>query len=375
MKISIVGGGIGGLTLAVALHREGIPARVYERDSSPSARSQGYAISLNERTGLRVLDELGLGSKIRQLGRPAEAFTFLTSSGKQLMRLQASPGSPQSAVGIPRDLLRMSLLDEVPPGWQEWGVRVRAATENGQRVLLNSAGQSLAEADLVVAADGVGSQLRGALIGDSLNYLGLTAVGGIIDGGIDHPLLSGGAFMTMHPGSSIFVQRYSEEERTIWSICTHAAEGRFDQLSDHDLVEWAMEHVVGWHAPISDVIKKSSTNELSVRKYYDRDPLASCVRDGVVLVGDAAHPMSPFQGQGANMAMVDAFELARAIKAKLSGDRDAINRYDREATKRNRRAVMQSRMAARLFHIKGAIGIATRNLMLSASDKFMSRGA
>ena len=313
MKIVIVGAGIGGLTLAAALRRHGLEARLCERDPGITARSQGYAISLKESTGLRVLRTLGLYEDIQKVGRPAVDFTFLTSEGKPVLHLRADPASPEYTLGVPRDQLRARLLEAVPADWLSWGARCSGVARRGNSLLVELEGREPLEADLVIAADGTGSVLQKKLVGTPLHYLGLTAIGAASGHEVEHPLLAAGAFMTMGRSSSMFVQRYSEEGKTIWSFCTHAEERSMEGLDGQTLKNRVLEHTQTWHEPIPTLVSGTVPSDLAVRGYYDRDPLRTYVHEGVVFIGDAAHPMSPFQGQGANMAMVDALELAEAV--------------------------------------------------------------
>ncbi|HEX8824911.1 MAG TPA: NAD(P)/FAD-dependent oxidoreductase [Archangium sp.] len=373
MNVVIVGAGIGGLTLAAALHREGISARIYERDLGITARQQGYALSLKESTGLKVLRTLGLYEDIRAVGRPAIDFTFLTPEGKDILHLRADPSSPEYTLGVPRDRLRTRLLEAVPAEWLTWGARCTGVSRRGSSWLVEFEDQEPVEAGLVVAADGVRSALRKVVVGDELHYLGLQAVGGATGSEVEHPLLAAGAFMTLGKGASIFVQRFSDEGKTIWSFCAHAGEKALDALDGQALKDWARERTQTWHEPIPTLMASTSPSSVVVRGYYDRNPLRTHVHPGVVLMGDAAHPMSPFQGQGANMAMVDALELAVALRRLSHGETGALAEYERAAVKRNRDAVMRSRMAARLFHSRGAVSTTARNMGLRLVDKFLPK--
>jgi 2-polyprenyl-6-methoxyphenol hydroxylase-like FAD-dependent oxidoreductase len=373
MRIVIVGAGIGGLTLAAALRREGMEARVYEREPSSTARPQGYAISLKGSTGLRVLRELGLEEELRKTGRPTPDFTFLTPEGRPLLHLHPAADSPEYTVGISREILRARLLEAVPRDWLTWGARCSGVTRRGDTLIVEFEEGPPVEADLVVAADGVRSALRKKLVGDPPHYLGLAAIGGVTGGEIEHPLLAGGAFMSLGRGSSLFVQRYSAEGKTIWSFCTHAREGQFDPLEGQCLRDWTLDQIRTWHEPIPALVSSTAPSDVTVRSYYDRAPLRTYVYEGIVLMGDAGHPMSPFQGQGANMAMVDALELARHLKMRLQGDQQALARYDRQAVKRNRTEVMRSRIAARLFHSRGRLSLVVRNAGLRLMDQALLR--
>jgi salicylate hydroxylase len=138
-----------------------------------------------------------------------------------------------------------------------------------------------------------------------------------------------------------------------------------------DLLGLVIDGTADWHAPIPDIARAIEPKTVAVSGYYDREP-ASRIRDGRVwLIGDAAHPMCPFQGQGANMAMVDAMKLAEV----LAGGADAPGAAAVEAdiVKRGRRAVLQSRRSAEQFHTTDRFQRIVRDLGFRVAGLFIRR--
>lgn len=362
LRIAIVGGGIGGLTLANLLARQGLEATVYERDASLDARNQGYALGLTRDAGLQVLGQLGLAEAVEATGRRASDFAFLTPAGKRLMNLRARPGSPQDTVGIPRSALRALLLERLPPERVVWNARCTGLLQDGGAATLQFEDGREVVADLVVACDGSRSPLRKLLWGDSPNYLGLNSIGGVLPRARAHPLLAGGAFMTLGPGASFFAQTYGDQGETVWSWAGRAEERAFESFGPESLKGEALRRTEGWHAPIAELISSTADSDVITRAYSDRLPPAQLFKGAVVLLGDAAHGMSPFQGRGANTAMEDARDLAEVLPgAKATTLALRLGAFQRKALPRGMQMVNRSRFAARLMHVQGPIARFLRN--------------
>ena len=191
---------------------------------------------------------------------------------------------------------------------------------------------------------------------------GLRAIAGDTSTPVAHPLLDGGCFMTLgDDGTSVFAHR--ERSGVHLSLTIHGG-------SDWPIAHPAavlLERTRGWHDPIPAIVAGIDPAGVVVRDYADRDPLTH-VRDGRVwLIGDAAHPMVPFQGQGANTGMRDAMDLA----AFLSGEHD-----DPEGAivARGRKAVLSSRRSAEQFHTTSGLSRRMRNAGFRSADAFMALG-
>jgi 2-polyprenyl-6-methoxyphenol hydroxylase-like FAD-dependent oxidoreductase len=147
------------------------------------------------------------------------------------------------------------------------------------------------------------------------------------------------------------------------------AESRLTASLPRDLLGLVIDGTADWHAPIPEIARAIFPKSVVVRGYYDREP-ALRVRDGRVwLIGDAAHPMNPFRGEGANMAMLDAVKLAEWIGGGANGA--AATRLEADIVKRGRRAVLQSRRAAEQFHTTDRFQKAMRNLGFRVARLFI----
>jgi len=200
---------------------------------------------------------------------------------------------------------------------------------------------------VLVGCDGVGSALSRQLIGDPPHFLGLSAITGDAAMTVDDPLLSGGYFMTLGDlGDSFF--GYRQPGGVHFSYTSHVDPSALESTSQPELLNRVQAATADWHPLIPMITAATDPDSIETRGYYDREPIKQ-IRDGNVwLIGDAAHPMSPFQGQGANTAMLDAVELA-----ELLGSGNLPAEADRVAGRiaaRGRKAVLRSRHAAKQFH-------------------------
>lgn len=375
MNIAIVGGGIGGLTLAQYLtqnpHFQKASIRIFERDHSIDSRSQGYALSLQQANGLQVLEDLGLIEQIKAIGKPATDFSFLNPKGNTLMRLKANASTAHHTLGVPRSDLRNILATALPEGTIEWGQKCTGYQRKGERAFVCFEDREPYQADLIVACDGVRSRIRQQMLQDDFFDLGLRSWGGSLEHVSPHPLLEHGGFFTLAPGASLFVQQYTEEGSLIWSYCCKTSLADWENLEPKDLKKKLMQALGGWHAPIQELIKQTPPDSINHRPYFDRTPV-SCWHDGpVLLLGDAAHPMSPFQGQGANMAMRDAEALAKALEEHPKLEH-AIDAYQQLRIPPTTQAVMRSRQAASLFHWQNPLARWLRNGFFRTINLFLS---
>jgi salicylate hydroxylase len=351
MKVIIVGAGISGLTLAAALTQLAprIEVELYERDASASVRRKGYAISLKGDAGLAVLERLGVRDHV--LAHDAQQVTnFVINDcrGRILLALPSAENDKSREIyRVQRDHLQAVLADTLPDSLVRHGFQALGYEMLEGRCRVIFTGGRHVDGDVLVGCDGVGSALRRQLIGDPPHFLGLSAITGDAAMTVDDPLLSGGYFMTLGDlGDSFF--GYRQPGGVHFSYTSHVDPSALESTSQPELLNRVQAATADWHPLIPMITAATDPDSIETRGYYDREP-AKQIRDGNVwLIGDAAHPMSPFQGQGANTAMLDAVELA-----ELLGSGNLPAEADRVAGRiaaRGRKAVLQSRHAAKQFH-------------------------
>jgi 2-polyprenyl-6-methoxyphenol hydroxylase-like FAD-dependent oxidoreductase len=378
--VAIIGAGIGGVALAVAcLHRR-IPFTIYERDGNFDARSQGYGLTLQQAS--KAIEGLGLFSL--EEGVISTRHVVHTTKGKVIgewgirkwMQSDAKMAPKRTNVHIARQSLRLALLEQL--GGHDavhWGHQLIGFKEfEGEGVNLNfevNGKIQQAKADLVVGADGIRSSVRRLLIGEDitpLRYLGCIVILGICHlgdlEGVDSSLLdSSTVFQTANGNERIYMMPYSSDS-VMWQLSFPMPEKEAKALSAQGaqtLKEEACRRTQ-WHDPIPQILAATLETQISGYPVYDRELLQpELLEKGrqVTLIGDAAHPMSPFKGQGANQALLDALALARGISKgcrpssqwREAGVRkNVLSEFESEMLERSASKVKDSAEAAQFLH-------------------------
>ncbi|HWX01467.1 NAD(P)/FAD-dependent oxidoreductase [Collimonas sp.] len=321
LRIAIVGAGPGGLTLARILHLHGIAATVFEQESHPLERPQGGTLDLHEESGLQALRQAGLMEAFLAIARyEDQGSRLLDKSGKVLFEDQdaASGDRPE----VDRTELRAMLLQALPASCVRWGCAMREAQarDDGRWTLAFDHG-SEGPFDLVIGADGAWSRIRPLLSPYRPQYSGLTFIEcGIDDVDRSHPalaqLVGRGKMGVEADGKEIIAQRNGNAHIRAYAIFRVPADWaarRFDLASPTSMRTELGKEFDGFASEILDLFRASNDN-FAIRPIYAL-PVGHCwsSRRGLTLLGDAAHVMSPFGGDGVNNAMFDAAELARLL--------------------------------------------------------------
>ena len=339
-RVAIVGGGIAGLATALALRQRGVAATVYER--APELREVGAGISVWP-NGSRVLSQLGVLDAVRSGAGPADSVEILRSDGRRLARLDTSrPDAPSLCVRRP-DLLA-ALADGVGQDAIRLGRELSHVDTLRQSVALTFADGSGVEADVVVAADGLRSRVRDVVFGPvALAYRGYTVWRGIGPTPAGWPAAD--ACEVWGDGERFGLFRLGGGQ-SYWYVCAGRPAG---QVSDDEQAE-ALEIVRGWHPAIAETVRQSGP--VWRHDVYDRAVRGARVRGRVVLVGDAAHGMTPDLGQGSSQALMDAASLAERVGGAGPLDR-ALAAFEREQRRRTVPVALQSRFASRVGQLGG----------------------
>ena len=381
--LAIIGAGIAGVALAVACLHRGIPFTLYERDSGFDARAQGYGVTLQQAS--KAIRELGLSSL--KDGIYSTRHVVLTTEGKEItewgMRTHENiKKSPRRRnVHIPRQALRLALLEQLRDhAAVQWGYRLvcfKQCEDKGVELSFQvNREMKNAKADLVVGADGIRSVVRSLLIGEDitpLRYLGYVVILGICSlevlKGIESSLLdSATVFQTVNGYERIYIMPYSLDS-VVWQFSFPMPEEEAKALSAQGaqaLKEEACRRAQ-WHEPIPQILSATLTTHISGYPVYDRELLKPELLEKAgpcTLIGDAAHPMSPFKGQGANQALLDALALARNISvacASLSKWREngvreiVLTEFEEEMLVRSASKVKDSAEAVEFLHSKDVL--------------------
>ncbi|ART83260.1 monooxygenase [Oceanisphaera profunda] len=383
-RVAIIGGGIGGVALAVACLHRGIPFTLYERDSGFEARSQGYGLTLQQAS--KAIEGLGIFSL--EQGVVSTRHVVHATDGKVLgewgmrkwLHSDNTSAPKRTNVHIARQSLRLALLEQLGEHLTQdhncvkWGQQLVdfKETDKGVELSFEVNGQiKQAKADLVVGADGIRSIVRHLALGhdiSSLRYLDCMVILGIcplsVLEGVDSDLLdSATVFQTANGHERIYIMPY-DADSVMWQLSFPMLEDEAKALSAQGTAALKAEACkrTQWHSPIPEILAATLDAQVSGYPVYDRallTPELLANAGPVTLLGDAAHPMSPFKGQGANQALLDALSLARIIVRSCrpkSNWRDAgirnrvLNEFEAEMLERSATKVTDSADAAQFLH-------------------------
>src|SRR6201996_5968404 len=342
--IAIVGGGPGGLTLARLLQQSDEEVSVYERDQSRSARVQGSALDLHEDSGLAALEAAGLIDAFWVNHRPDLDRLRLTDAYGRILhdhprQMSGAGKRPEIERGPLRDLL----LDSLQPGTVEWNYKLESAEMQDEQVLLRFAGGKTALADIAIGSDGANSRLRDLVTPIRPEYVGVSLVEGLVPAAKQTipqlwDLLGGSALIALGGERTIGMGTKPEGSVLFYAgLKTHDATTKqsLEEASGPDQrMAWFHANFQGWSDRWEPLFREAVSMVwrpllvCPVDQYWTPKP-------NVTLIGDAAHVMPPYAGEGVNMAMLDALVLSKYLLSEdtLSA---AIAAYETEMFARMR---------------------------------------
>ncbi|GAA3441448.1 FAD-dependent monooxygenase [Planomonospora venezuelensis] len=342
-EVVVVGGGIGGLTTALALRRAGISARVYERASRLRDIQAGGGLVLWH-NAIPALRGIGMEEPVQKIGHELRRYRFRSWRDRDLAdwsieRMAGRLGAP--AYTVSRAELHRTLSAEVGDDLV-LGARCAGFDSDADGVTVRFEDGREERGDLLVGADGLRSAVRGAMMPyePPPRYAGVTAWQGIAHvPGLGTP---GHTFVSTFGRGRWFVYYPLTDGHVYWdAIISDRISRRMDAFGQ-TWREIVTREFAGWPVPVAELVEATPMGGVSPIDIFDRDPVTRWSTDRATLVGDAAHPMTFNLGQGANQAIEGAVVLASC----LAGARDvpgALAEYERRRVARTAKVVRRSR--------------------------------
>jgi salicylate hydroxylase len=346
-RVAVVGGGIGGLTAANALLRAGVEVSVFEAAGELKEIGAGVALHAN---AMRVLRFIGVEAAVRKVaGTTDYAVTRDGITGRVISRTSRARQAELQGIE-PATVHRADLLDvlaaALPAGTASLGKRCVAVESGESSATVRFADGTAAEADVIIGADGIHSAVRTALFGpDAPRFTGKICYRSVIPtaavrgGALSDVAAENGQWLGPHGTIVLYPLRGAEMINVV---------GHYDDDSyRHEswVTECARDEVLdryaGWHPSLLRLFEAGQT--WYKWALYDRDPIPAWTSGRVTLLGDAAHPMLPYLGQGACQALEDGAVLANALSATPADPVAALADYERTRRPRASQVVLTAR--------------------------------
>ncbi len=351
MKAIIVGGGIGGLTAAIALGRVGVEAVVFER--AEELREIGAAVTLWA-NATKALKKLGVYDAVREAGGADLGGEIRSWRGERISEISADQlrsNLGEANLAVHRADLQGALLAALPRGTVRLGRELVGFAQEGAGVVARFADGSEERGDLLLGADGIHSSVRARLFGRSApRYAGYTAWRGVADAG--NGLLPGEVGLNLWGRGSEFGLAGIGRGRFYWFVTRNAPEGAAEDAQGRK--REVLDLLGGWYEPARAAVEATAASKILRNDIYDRDPLKRWGAGRVTLLGDAAHPMTPNLGQGACQAIEDAVVLGGCL-SKGGEVVSSLRLYEARRIPRTADVVRRSRLAGRLLQLENPL--------------------
>jgi 2-polyprenyl-6-methoxyphenol hydroxylase-like FAD-dependent oxidoreductase len=368
-SVLIIGGGIAGLTAAIALRQVGIESMVFEQADDLGKTQVGSGLSLGYNV-TRAFKHLGLIDELTDFAAPIAALQFTTDKGKHVGTGRELEG--ELALGVIRPRFHEFLVRTLGEDEIQIGAKLVRFEQDDDGVTAQFADGQSVRGDVLIGADGMQSTVRKQLLGDAdPHYSGYVTRRGVLEtdaaqDGIMRIILGYGQRFLSYPVGRWWVY---------WTASTNEPAGGKEDAAE--IKQNVMETFQGWPDPVLEFVEATDASHVFLADTYDRDPVTRWGDGRVTLLGDSAHPMTWDRGQGAGQAIEGAVLLAR----ELAGADDpvpALRAWEAQRIPRTKKIVRSSRVVGKLgqstkavprFLFKRVVNIETRDAFFRRANR------
>jgi len=370
LRIAVIGGGIGGLTAARALLSRGFEVHVYE--SSPELKEIGAGVALGP-NAMKALRSLDLEAPVRAIGYQAPFQQLRTWKGRIISRTDATVAAQRfGANGC--TIHRADLLDvlarSIPSEVVSLSTRCVTVTTAESSAAARFTDGTEIEADVIVGADGIHSAVRASLFGpDAPQFTGKICYRSVIPvADLPAKRIEPYDGLWLGPHGTIVV--YGVRRGELINVVAHYEDATYKHESW--IAECERQEILrryrNWHPSLREMF---AAGELWYKwALYDRDPIPAWTKDRATMLGDAAHPMLPYLGQGAGQAIEDGCVLAAALDKLAADPAGALELYERSRLPRASRVVLTSRSRGDDNHLVSPIAALRRDVLIAIRKRF-----
>jgi 2-polyprenyl-6-methoxyphenol hydroxylase-like FAD-dependent oxidoreductase len=355
-QITIIGGGIGGLSAGIALQRLGFQVKIYEKRPDHSTKGAGIVLGAN---ALKSLVYLGVGEKIQQAGYGLNECHILSENGKNLTLLHYKDSTIQNYTMILRSQLSSILTETLKPKTIVYGKKLVDLVQHHDGIDLYFEDGTHTQTEYLIGADGIFSTVRKKFLPyKQLRFAGYTCWRGVVENCPDH--IPKRFTETWGPKGRVGIVPL-KDHKMFWYALKNC------QQDDPELKKWTIKDIIynfmDYHDPIPQLLERTKENHMIHHDIYDLDPIFQYVFGRVVLLGDAAHATTPNMGQGAGQAIEDALYLSLCLKDSNHIE-SAFMEYEKQRLQRTRKVVQDSWVLGKVAQLDIPLLCSIRNSMI-----------
>lgn len=364
MKIIINGGGIAGLTCAIALNKLGIETKVYEAASEIKPVGAGLVLQSN---AIKALEYLGIEDKIIEAGNPVNQLAIYKANGRVIKKQKPESKNRElfGGIAIHRHTLHEILKSYLDDKIFHLNKRAESVTNIDDKVILRFDDGTQTEGDYLISTDGINSNIRQQLIpGSKPRYAGYLCWRAVVDNvfGIKE------ASETWGRKGRFGIVPINDNKIYWFAVVTgHKFDTKLNQFTVEDIAE----QFSGYHSPIPEIINSTPNDALIKNSISDLIPLDRFAFDKVLLIGDAAHATTPNLGQGACQAIEDVMVLHQEISTKKDMQQ-AFKSFQKRRLGKTKFIIDTSRRMGAIAQTSNPVAMEVRNFLFSITPEFVT---